>query len=63
MTGTNFTNSEVENLTRQLHRLRASHDKYRHRSQNMRIELQSMEDKLREMERQIEPYERNEWYE
>ena len=47
MTGTNFTNSEVENLTRQLHRLRASHDKYRHRSQNMRIELQGMEDKLR----------------
>ena len=55
MTGTNFTNSEVENLTRQLHRLRASHDKYRHRSQNMRIELQGMEDKLREMERQSEP--------
>ena len=47
--------SEIENLTRQLHRLRASHDKYRHRSQNMRIELQAMEDTLHEMERQSEP--------
>lgn len=42
-------------MTRQLHRLRASYDKYRHKSQKTRDELRSMEDALNEMEKQSEP--------